>query len=77
MAIDATLLSRQLAWMSGWYILLPAFTLGLASFVAVLEGFISLARTTQRRRRYYMDFHKLKPCGGSTRVGKRFASAEI
>jgi len=33
------LLSRlQFAWVIAWHILLPAFTVGLASFIAVLEG---------------------------------------
>jgi len=36
---DPTLLSRlQFAWVIGWHILLPAFTVGLGSFIAVLEG---------------------------------------
>jgi len=36
---DPTLLSRlQFAWVIGWHILLPAFTVGCASFIAVLEG---------------------------------------
>ncbi|MDE2447780.1 MAG: cytochrome ubiquinol oxidase subunit I [Gammaproteobacteria bacterium] len=34
----ALLLSRvQFAWVIGWHILLPAFTVGLASYIAVLE----------------------------------------
>ncbi len=33
------LLSRiQFGWVIGWHILLPAFTVGLASFIALLEG---------------------------------------
>jgi cytochrome bd ubiquinol oxidase subunit I len=28
----------QFAWVIAWHILLPAFTVGLASFIAVLEG---------------------------------------
>src|SRR5262245_38792867 len=37
---DAVLLSRlQWAWVIAWHILLPAFTVGLASYIAVLEGF--------------------------------------
>ena len=36
---DPVLLSRiQWAWVIGWHILLPAFTVGLASYIAVLEG---------------------------------------
>jgi cytochrome d ubiquinol oxidase subunit I len=36
---DALLLSRlQFVWVVAWHILLPAFTVGLASFIAVLEG---------------------------------------
>ena len=39
MALDPLLLSRlQWAWVIGWHILLPAFTIGLAAFIAVLEG---------------------------------------
>jgi cytochrome bd ubiquinol oxidase subunit I len=37
--LDPVLLSRlQFAWVVGWHILLPAFTVGLASFIAMLEG---------------------------------------
>ena len=36
---SALMLSRlQWAWVIGWHILLPAFTVGLASYIAVLEG---------------------------------------
>ena len=39
MQFDPVLLSRiQFAWVIGWHILLPAFTVGCASFIAVLEG---------------------------------------
>ena len=39
MTLDPVLLSRlQWAWVIGWHILLPAFTIGLASYIAVLEG---------------------------------------
>jgi cytochrome d ubiquinol oxidase subunit I len=39
MALDPVLLSRlQFAWVVAWHILLPAFTVGLASYIAVLEG---------------------------------------
>lgn len=39
MRLDPLLLSRlQWAWVIGWHILLPAFTVGLASYIAVLEG---------------------------------------
>lgn len=39
MRFDPLLLSRiQFAWVVGWHILLPAFTVGLASFIAFLEG---------------------------------------
>src|SRR5215813_11755561 len=39
MQFDPVLLSRiQFAWVIGWHILLPAFTVGAASFIAVLEG---------------------------------------
>jgi cytochrome d ubiquinol oxidase subunit I len=37
--LDPVLLSRlQFAWVIGWHILLPAFTVGLASYIAVIEG---------------------------------------
>ena len=40
MHLDPVLLSRlQFAWVIGWHILLPAFTVGMAAFIAVLEGF--------------------------------------
>src|ERR1700745_4059117 len=43
MHFDPVLLSRiQFAWVVGWHILLPAFTVGAASFIAVVEG-LSLA----------------------------------
>ena len=39
MDLDPLLLSRlQFAWVIAWHILLPAFTVGLASFIAILEG---------------------------------------
>ena len=39
MDLDPVLLSRlQWAWVIAWHILLPAFTVGLASYIAVLEG---------------------------------------
>ena len=42
---DALLLSRlQWAWVIGWHILLPAFTVGLASYIAVLEGLFFFSR---------------------------------
>jgi len=45
MHLDPLLLSRiQWAWVIGWHILLPAFTVGLASYIAVLEGLFFLTR---------------------------------
>lgn len=39
MELDPVLLSRvQFAWIIAWHILLPALTVGLASFIAVQEG---------------------------------------
>jgi cytochrome d ubiquinol oxidase subunit I len=39
MTLDPLLLSRlQFVWVIGWHILLPAFTLGLAAYIAYLEG---------------------------------------
>lgn len=43
MHFDPVLLSRiQFAWVIAWHILMPAFTVGAASFIAVVEG-LSLA----------------------------------
>jgi cytochrome d ubiquinol oxidase subunit I len=45
MKLDPEFLSRiQFAWVIGWHILLPAFTVGLASFVAFLEGAFALTK---------------------------------
>src|SRR5580658_672415 len=45
MHLDPELLSRlQFAWVIGWHILLPAFTIGLASFIAFLEGAYTLTK---------------------------------
>ena len=39
MTLDPLVLSRlQFAWVIAWHILLPALTIGLASFIALLEG---------------------------------------
>ncbi|TPM27869.1 cytochrome ubiquinol oxidase subunit I [Mesorhizobium sp. B2-2-2] len=39
MELDPLLLSRlQFVWVIAWHILLPAFTVGLASYIALLEG---------------------------------------
>ncbi|HEX5452475.1 MAG TPA: cytochrome ubiquinol oxidase subunit I [Stellaceae bacterium] len=39
MTLDPLILSRlQWAWVIAWHILLPAFTVGLAAYIAVLEG---------------------------------------
>ena len=47
MHFDPVLLSRiQFAWVIAWHILLPAFTVGLASYIAVLEA---LSFTTGRQ----------------------------
>src|SRR6185436_8776624 len=39
MDLDPVLLSRlQFAWLIGWHILMPAFTVGMAAYIALLEG---------------------------------------
>jgi cytochrome d ubiquinol oxidase subunit I len=39
MTLDPLILSRlQFVWVMGWHILLPAFTIGLASFIAAMEA---------------------------------------
>ena len=46
MHLDPLILSRlQFAWVIGWHILLPAFTVGLASFIAFLEGAYALTKS--------------------------------
>jgi len=43
--LDPLLLSRlQFAWVIGWHILLPAFTVGVASYVALMEGMYFFTR---------------------------------
>jgi cytochrome bd ubiquinol oxidase subunit I len=45
MELDPLLLSRlQFAWLIAWHIFLPAFTVGLASYIAFLEGLYLLTR---------------------------------
>jgi cytochrome d ubiquinol oxidase subunit I len=45
MSFDPVLLSRvQFGWVIAWHILLPAFTVGLGSFIAVLEGLHLITR---------------------------------
>src|SRR5215510_8494802 len=45
MDLDRLLLSRlQFAWVIAWHILLPAFTIGLASYIAFLEGLYFVTR---------------------------------
>jgi cytochrome d ubiquinol oxidase subunit I len=51
MSLDPVFLSRlQFGWVIGWHILLPAFTVGLSSFIAVLEGLhLATGRTVYLR----------------------------
>ena len=45
MRLDPLFLSRlQWIWVMAWHILLPAFTVGLASYIAVLEGLYLIRR---------------------------------
>jgi len=45
MRLDPVVLSRiQFGWVIGWHILLPAFTIGLAWFIAFLEGAHALTK---------------------------------
>src|SRR3984957_13550165 len=45
MHLDPEFLSRiQFAWVVGWHILLPAFTIGVASYIAFLEGAYALTK---------------------------------
>jgi len=51
MPLDAVLLSRiQFFWVIALHILLPAFTVGLASYIAVLEGLYLVTRRVAYRR---------------------------
>ena len=39
MTLDPLVLSRlQFAWVVAWHIIMPAVTIGLASYIALLEG---------------------------------------
>ena len=41
MALDPLILSRlQFGWVIAWHILLPAFTVGIASYIALMEGLL-------------------------------------
>ncbi len=54
MTLDPVFLSRvQFAWVIGWHILLPAFTVGLAAFIAFLEG-----AYTFTKRKVFMDLSR-------------------
>ena len=47
MSLDPVFFSRlQFAWVIGWHILLPAFTVGMGAFIAVLEGLHLITRRT-------------------------------
>ena len=49
MSLDPLFLSRlQFAWVIAWHFLLPAFTVGLASYIAVLEGLPSSTPAVER-----------------------------
>ncbi len=37
-SIQVILSRLQFAWLIGWHILMPAFTVGMASYIAILEG---------------------------------------
>ena len=56
MELDPLLLSRiQFAFVVAFHFLLPAFTIGLASYIAVLEGLLprDQARSVPARSRRY------------------------
>ena len=57
MTLDPLLLSRiQFAWVIGWHILLPAFTVGAASYIALLEGLhLATARPVYLPRLEFLD----------------------
>ena len=57
MTLDPLLLSRiQFAWVIGWHILLPAFTVGAASYIALLEGLhLATARSVYLQSLEFLD----------------------
>src|SRR5262249_42514967 len=61
MDLDPVLLSRlQFAWVIRWHILLPAFTVGMASYIAILEGMhLVTGRSVYLRISMYLDPHLL------------------
>ena len=68
MDLDPVLLSRlQFAWVIGWHILLPAFTVGMASYIAILEGLHLVTGRSASTCGY--------PCTGSASSRWRSASA--
>jgi len=59
MDFDPVMLSRlQFTWVIAWHILLPAFTVGCASFIAVLEG-LNLATKREIYLRLSMFWTKI------------------
>ena len=64
MDLDPVLLSRlQFAWVIGWHILLPAFTVGMASYIAIWKGMITPVTTptpnaTEKIRIQYMEIRR-------------------
>src|SRR4051812_4988131 len=59
MHLDALLLSRlQFAFVIAFHILFPSFTVGLASYLAVLEG-LWLATGKERFRNLYLFWSKI------------------
>ena len=74
MKLDATTLSRlQFAWVIVWHILLPAFTMGIASYIALLEGLY-----LKTRRPIYLELSTFwkprraqSPCFWSYFTGQR------
>jgi cytochrome d ubiquinol oxidase subunit I len=51
MKLDPLIISRiQFAWVVAWHILLPAFTVGLASFIAFMEARYFMTRRDEFRR---------------------------
>jgi cytochrome bd ubiquinol oxidase subunit I len=60
--MDPVVLSRiQFAWVIAWHFLLPAFTIGLAAFIAVLEG-LNLFTRREIYLRISTFWIKILPC---------------
>ena len=75
MTLDALILSRlQFVWVIAWHILLPAFTVGLASYIAFIEGlYFSTGRQLYFRISIVLDEDFLDLVRDGRRLGNHHA----